>query len=533
MRRSGRSSRLVRLGSVAAVGACLALGSCAGAPEERCATIGRAGGLLFSADNVLTIALPPEALDEDIDFCVVQSERGPDIYGNAYRVYPNPALHFAAQISYRFALPDDTSEINIGRVDAEDFAAGMGEWVSLDGCRVESGARLVSCEDDEIAKFYGLLDDYDGPIDDSNGETTADSVGPTTNASNATTLTTAPATTVTDTNADTGDESSDTGNTTSAIDYPPECDDLPPADPPVEAGTFFTPIFQQPVIGSDDFAADGQGGFVSRDGNVLARLDVTGATLGTPNDPGFDVAPLDIATTFATATIGMRYRANGDLLMMMRELNRMDVMHPDGSIDTLQNNILLPTRLFVDPDGIVWASAFQSGNLYRYDVEADDFNVVGNVPGVTGILYDPLRRILFMTNFAANGSVWRLPISGSGDAIGEPEIVTDLGDFPDALAMDECGNLYVVDQDGNQFPNVVSGLSRVFMDDDGEIEDVEEIFADLEVELASPVFAYGEAYGDFQTALFMVGLEGIVYYVDVHVRGAAAVVLDAAPAVSG
>ncbi len=191
MRRSVTGSRVAAC--IGLTAACLVVGSCGAAPEERCATIGRAGGLLFSADNVLTIALQPEALDEDIDFCIVQSERGPDIYGNAYRVYPNPALHFAAQISYRYALPDDTSEINIGRVDAEDFATGMGQWESLDGCRVESGSRLVSCEDDEIAKFYGLLDDYDGVVSDSAAESTG-GVGPTTNASNGPTPTPTPGT---------------------------------------------------------------------------------------------------------------------------------------------------------------------------------------------------------------------------------------------------------------------------------------------------------------------------------------------------
>lgn len=520
--------------SLTAAGACLAVGSCATAPEERCATIGREGGLLYSADNVLTIALQSEALDEDIEFCIVESQRGPEIYGNAYRVYPNPDLHFAAEISYRYALPEDTDEINIGRVDAKAFADNMGEWTSLEGCRVEASARLVSCEDDSIAKFYGLLDDYDGPVSDSAAESTG-GVGPSTDPTNATSLTTTtPVTTVTDTNADTGEDTDpDTGDDTSSIEYPPECEDLPAVGEPIEAGTFFTPIFQQPIIGSDDFAADGQGGFVARDGNVLARLDVTGGTLGTANDPGMVVAPLDVPTTFTTATIGMRYRANGDLLMMMREFSRMDVMHPNGDLETLQNAIALPTRLFVDPAGIVWASAFQSGNIYRYDVERDNFDVVGNVPGATGILFDSLRSMVFVTNFAPNGSLWRLRISGSGDPIGEPTVVTDMGDYPDALAMDECGNLYVVDQDGGTYPNVESGLSRVFMTDDGDIDDVEELFTELDAELASPVFAYGEAYGDFQTALFMVGLEGIVYYVDVGVRGAEAVILEAAPATSG
>lgn len=519
MRRSVTGSRVTTWTCLTA--ACLVIGSCAAAPEERCATIGRAGGLLFSADNVLTIALQPEALDEDTDFCVVESERGPEIYGKAYRVYPNPKLHFAAQISYRYALPDDTSEINIGRVDADDFAEGMGRWESLDGCRVEEGSRLVSCEDDEIAKFYGLLDDYDGVVSDSAADSTG-GVGPTTNASNVTTMTTAP---VTDTNADTGDtndDSSDGGNTTSSIDYPPECDDIPPPGDPIDAGHFFDNIQVGPnLFGPDDLAPDGQGGFVARSADILMRLDVT--------DPdNFTVAPLAAGTTFDTATIGLRYRTNGDLLMMMREAPmRLQAMHPDGTVDTLQIGFMLATRIFIDESDIAWLTDFAAGRVHRYDPVADEISTIGMVDRANGIVYDPLRQMLFVTSYGDPSSLWRIAISDSGDPVGNPVMVTGTEGYSDGLIMDVCGNLYMVDQGGVSGLGATSRLDRVIMDDDGELQDIEEIFGNLEIELASIVFGYGEAYGDLQTSVFLVGLQGNVVHVDVHVHGAPAVILDA------
>lgn len=488
--------------------------------------MGRSGGLLFSADNVLSIALQPEALDDDVRFCVVESERGPEIYGNSYRVYPNPELHYAAEVSYRFALPDDVSEINIGRVDPDAYGKGEGKWESLAGCRVEVDARQVSCEDDQIAKFYGLLDNFDGPVTDTNAGTTGDSAGPTTNATNATSLTTTTPATMTDTNADTGDASSDSGNTTSSIDYPPECDNIAPPDDPIDAGVFFENIPGGPFLaGPDDFAADGQGGFIARSADVLMRLDVV-------TDPdNFTVAPLAVPTTFDTATIGLRYRTNGDLLMMMREPpSRLQAMHPDGTVDSLQTGFMLAARVFIDPDDVAWLTDFNAGRLHRYDPVADEIGTIGMVERANGIVYDPLRQMLFVTSYGDPSSLWRVAISASGDAVGNPVMVTGTQGWSDGLALDECGNLYMVDQGGISGLGATSRLDRISMNDDGELQDIEEIFGTLDIELASIAFAYGEAYGDFQTSVFLIGLEGRVVHVDVHVRGAPAVVLDAPPA---
>jgi len=505
---------------------------CAGEPEERCTTIGRPGGLMHSNDNVITIAIQPEALDEDVDFCIVESDRPPEVYGSAYRVFPNPSLHFAAAISYRFALPDDIDEVNIGRVDADAFAQGMGEWQSLPGCRTEADVRQVTCSDDTIAKFYGLLDDFEGLVSDSfaDGSETGTGAGPGSDPTNAVTTQSMTTTPVTDTN-----ETNDTTDTEDPpppppIEYPPECDDIPPGPfEVIEVGQIFEAFepFALPFpAGPEDLAADGQGGFVGRRRETLVRLDITGATYGVPMDPGFVVQDLVAPTFPTTASLGLRYRSTGELVMMQNHRRTVEIVNAAGDDFVEVLDLMLPNGLFVDTDDILWMTTFNEGEIIRYDVERDDDSVVANVPAPNGVIYDPLRGMVFFVNL--DGGVARLQrqqVSPAGAPIGDTEEVVGLVGNPDGITLDVCGNLYVVDREDSR-------IDRVFMNDAGEEQDVEEIVEDVGADVSNAVFAYGEPYGDFQTCMFIGGLDGDVFYMDVGLHGAPVPVLAAPPLVN-
>jgi hypothetical protein len=114
----------------------LAAIGCSATSEQVCQSVGRDGALVHSADRVVTIAISPEALDETVEICVGPSDAPPMVAGPAYRVKPDVPLHFAATVTYRAVLPSDVDMINIGRIDAEDFAQGKGQWRSHGGCRV-------------------------------------------------------------------------------------------------------------------------------------------------------------------------------------------------------------------------------------------------------------------------------------------------------------------------------------------------------------------------------------------------------------
>jgi hypothetical protein len=297
----------------------------------------------------------------------------------------------------------------------------------------------------------------------------------------------------------------DTGDTEDPIDYPPACDTLfmGPYDV-MDRGTPFMAV--PPDNGPEDIAMDGAGGFVGRSGTSLRRVDL--AT--------FDFEPLMNAPSFDTTTLGLRYAANGDLVMLQRADNAIDIMHPDGTVDRALMGLGLPNAVFVDTAGVAWYSEFTAGTVSRWDMVGEPV-VVGSVSGANGVVFDPLRSMLFFVGYN-DGQLWRVPIGGDGTA-GTAAMVTELMGNSDGVAMDECGNVYVVDQGGAGGLDTVgntSRLDRVFMDDAGMVASVEQIATFPDSQLANVVFGDG----DFATTAFLVGLPGAMFSIDLQIEGA-------------
>ncbi len=486
----------------------LVAGACSKDDRTVCTTLGRTGGLLQSYDTVLSIAIQPEALDEDREFCVSPTDAPPEIFGAAYRVEPGLRLNFDAVVSYRGALPDDLGDANVGHISARDFTAGKGRWVSLDGCRVDAGTRHVQCIDNEVSLFYGLMDERIGATNDTlASDTSGDTLEPTTDDPSMVTV-----------------DPSATGDTPL---YPPECDTLFRGPyTPVSLGNLFESGEIDGVdAGAEDMAADGHGGFIARNGPVLARLDVTGGTLGTENDPGMVVSELADSPNFTGSTLGLRYAPGGELVMAQRTDNELIAMAPDGSRRTLVEEIGLPNGVFIDTDSTVYFTAFADARIFRLDLDSQPPAPVelGTLTAVNGVYFDRIRRVVFYVSYDS-GEVWRLPLGEDGTP-GTPAPVAALGGAADGLAQDVCGNLYVVDE-GNGAPG---RLIRVFMDELGAMVETEEILSGLDG-LANASFGVGAAYGDFQTALFLTGNPGEVVYVDLQITGAEVPTLGGPPA---
>lgn len=138
------------------------LGGCQEASKESEVArkvIGPAGGTITSADDVLTLAIPPGALDDEIELFIERTGEPPAVFGQAYIVQPNPALRYDLSVSYRQELPDDVSGLAVGAVDAIAYEEGRGQWEPLTLLRVDRQAKLVSGLDDGVSIFYALLDD--------------------------------------------------------------------------------------------------------------------------------------------------------------------------------------------------------------------------------------------------------------------------------------------------------------------------------------------------------------------------------------
>jgi hypothetical protein len=532
---------------IALAAALAPLGGC-GQLDESCQLVGRAGGLIQSADSVLSIAVPPEALDESIEFCVAPptGKTPPASYGPAYRVAPATKLSYSATISYRFNLPHDTSETNIGFIDDAALAVGMGDWVPLETCRIEHDPRQVQCKGGDIEPYYALLDGQfenvtasDTLADTGSSTDPTDTDGGTGMTAGMTTATTM--TTTMTTMADTGMTTDPTDPTNvNPIDYPPECDDL--ASPPFDvfhAGQWFDPwpggmTAMGGPLGAEDMAPDGQGGFVGRHVNGVVRIDVSGATFGmsVPDADPSDLGSIGITRTpfpgdpdfTGTSTLGIRYTSMGDIAMLQLGDRAIDLLHQDGTVDRILQVPGLPNAVYADLDGALWYSEYSSGNVRRYDIANDDNTLIANLPTADGLIYDPLRMMLFYVRYDLS-QLWRIDIAADGSAAGQPTMVTDLQGFSDGVTLDVCGNLYVVDQGGVDGPSGQSRVDRVFMTDGGDLINVEEIAADLPTELANPLFGLGADYGEFEHVLFLTGQPSDVYYIDVQITGAAAPVL--------
>jgi hypothetical protein len=148
----------------AMVPALLALGLC-GCQEPPVSSeiamqvIGPAGGIITSSDGVLTLAIPPGALDQQVELFIERTDEPPAVFGPAYLVRPSPELRYDLTVTYHQELPADSSGLAVAAVDALAYAGGSGEWVALPLLRVDRRAKLVSGLDDGVSIFYALLDD--------------------------------------------------------------------------------------------------------------------------------------------------------------------------------------------------------------------------------------------------------------------------------------------------------------------------------------------------------------------------------------
>lgn len=491
--------------------------------ESVCVRIGSDGGLVTTADDVLTIALQPGALAETTEICVRKDDDPPDVFGPAYRVSPNVPLALPSTLSYRWELPAQTADVTVGRIDRDDYEAGKGKWIPLPRLTVDVENGLVKSSDEELALFYALLDEGGsastsagdatdtGNADEPGDSTSVDpsTTGGTTQGDGSTTaaITSGPESTTSEGGVEESSSSKGSTEDTGVIDYPPECDDLYMGP----YGILFAGQIA-PNGGSEDLAMSGDSDFVIRDGPDLLRIDSNA-----------DPFPYPLDVPFVNRTLGLRYRADGDLIAAMDEIDEIWRIEPNGDTSVFFTGIDFPNGVYPDADGYVWATEFEGDRVHRIDPDGSGSTIIAQgaaADAANGIVYDDLRGFVFWTKYT-DSQLWRAPIAEDGTP-GAPVMVADLEGFSDGLALDICGNLYVVNEGGGG----PSNIDRVFVDVDGEqVGDVELIIdsgidgaTQLTNIVANAQFGYGDLFMDTD-ALYTVGLPGTVFVVDVRIDG--------------
>ncbi|MEM6291953.1 MAG: hypothetical protein AAGA54_11835 [Myxococcota bacterium] len=536
-----------RIAAAATLLACTGCRTSGSGSELVCSTLETGGGIISSHDSVLSLSFRPGSLSEDTEVCISPAERPPNgppfVYGEAYRVTPDIDLGVNLSVTYRFELPDDTSQTAIGVIRRADFEAGDGRWLSLPITRLEPDNKLVAGTDSRLSMFYGLLDDggsgvVDPTVASTEGTSTTD---PSTSGDPTTDTTTDATESETDTNNIDTDGSDTDADTDSASASESESDSESDSDSDSTTGTsggssstgsdtsetgvvkvdcdnLMAPPFDITQIAtvtagsSEDLAMTGQGTFVLADGGDLIEMDGDGNS-----EVWYAGLP------YNTDILGMRFDPYGTLHAAMG-FNADEVW----SFTEAGGEVLIatggdtPNGIHVDSSGNVWVTHILSNTIDRIDPTGPTIEtLVAGEAQANGLFYDENREVLYWVRYGSS-QLWRAPVAGG--VIGVPIPTVDLDGFSDGLSMDECGNLYVVDQGG------VDGgpcrIDRIPLDaagapDGGPLDStVVEIAGagDLGNSCANAQFGYG--FGDeYDQALFVTGQTGAVYRVQVGVGG--------------
>jgi hypothetical protein len=121
-------------------------------------TIGSAGGLVSSHDDVLTLVFQPGALTREHEIVIFPSDEPPLVFGPAYRVKPDIALAVDVEVTYRRVLPNDADGVAVAAIRLDDYAAEMGHWVPLPRLSIDVESGAVLAHDTELSLYYGMLE---------------------------------------------------------------------------------------------------------------------------------------------------------------------------------------------------------------------------------------------------------------------------------------------------------------------------------------------------------------------------------------
>jgi sugar lactone lactonase YvrE len=270
-----------------------------------------------------------------------------------------------------------------------------------------------------------------------------------------------------------------------------ECRTLP-------AGPFTPVALGHRFAGSEDFAFDGRESMVAKRGNDIVRVNSQGAVTAT-------------IASLPGQTLGLRYHPNGNLIGAMVSANKIVSVAPNGQVTDLVTGLNGPNGIYVDRDSNVWFTEGGGNAVVRRapNGERKAFAAgAGQAGGANGVVVDSAKKRLFYTEYD-KGKIHRVDLAAQHPS--PVDVATIGGAGLDGLVLDECGNLYVVDQRNSK-------LFRVRIGANGAAVRAPELLASFPVNVANAQFGTGTGF-DAKT-LYVAGNPGSVFAVPLGISGA-------------
>lgn len=206
-----------------------------------------------------------------------------------------------------------------------------------------------------------------------------------------------------------------------------DCANLPP-------GPFtLTPVGGE-AIASEDLAFDAEGNLVGSDDSTIYKAPRTGSR--------------EVFVANLNFRAGMRYAANGDLLVNNDSNGSLVRVLPDGTKQTILSGLSYPNGMEAGIDGFIYVTEHDARRVRRVNPVTGEFTVLttGIIRNPNGISFNPDYTALYIGGFSGIGTIYKLPIDENGVPGVLEEWATNVGTGAlDGIGVDACGNVYIAD----------------------------------------------------------------------------------------
>jgi sugar lactone lactonase YvrE len=222
-----------------------------------------------------------------------------------------------------------------------------------------------------------------------------------------------------------------------ACSTPPIAGPAQPTDPACQTlPTTALGTQSYPLTTTEDFDFDALGKAVFSDFDNIVAADQDGV--------------VELVAPGTEDPRGVQVQGDGNLVVVFQDQGLVaSIDRATGSTAPLISSLSGPNGLELGPDGEVYVTetgfADGAGTVSRFDPETGDRTVLGDGFGFpNGVVFDAGRGRLYV----ADADVGVFVLDSSAGGFGPPTLILDLPgdrDLYDALEVDSCGNLYVVD----------------------------------------------------------------------------------------